>query len=106
MPDYQTAARVLIEANTRPVDLSKHCDIYSQDGRDLIAFLERHAVVEKIGLGVPAASKLGAFISSPLGDRVEAQRITVKHTDKSRQLAANKSENEVVAALKQLPDGR
>jgi len=99
MPDYLTAARVLIAAKNAPVDLSDHCDIYSKAGRELTGFLERVAKVEKKNLGAPATSKAGAFIASPAGARVMATRITVTHNDSSRQLTADHGADELAKRL-------
>jgi hypothetical protein len=99
MIDFKVAAQVLIGANDGPVDLSRHCDIYSDAGQCLAAFLQKHATVKNTSLGSFASSKAGAFIASPMGARVQSVHITVEHSPQTRALAKGTDPAELASAF-------
>lgn len=103
MNKHEIAATVLLAATKAPeVDLKDHCDIYTSTADGAIALLQEHANVTQKSLGVPATSKFGARIASPLGAVLQAKRVTVKINEAGRSFVEGKTKEQLITALKEI----
>ena len=101
MDKYDVCAAVILDAaRNAEVDLEEHCDIYSSVGKEAATLLGRYASINRLGLDSRATSKLGTPVSSTLGAFVQAVRITARIIEDGRHLAAGKTKQQLVVALK------
>ena len=101
MDALEVAAQVIFNGlNGSTLDLRNYCDVNSYDATRVLALLKPYADVTSTSTGSPASRMGQASIASSSGSRAASKTVTVTLNNAGREMAAGKTLEQLVAALR------
>lgn len=101
MDAFEVAAKVMVNGlSGSSLDLRNYCDVNSYDANRVLVLLKPFADVTSTSTSSPVSRTGQASIASTSGRRVQGKTVTIMLNDAGREMAAGKTVEQLVAALR------